>query len=122
MSTLKDRIQEAVAFSGKRPAQIARECGVTPAAVSMWMDGTTQNLRMEQLFALADATGYEARWIATGDGERTNNPGDPRKHALGTLFDHCDERGKAAVFRVAEAESRYGAEREDSRPDTSIAC
>lgn len=107
MTTLAERIAEAIKHSGKRPSQIARECRVTPAAVSLWLDGSTQNLRMEYLFALEDATGYSARWIGIGQGPKIRN-GDPRKDALNTLWDHTDERGRANIFRVAEAESHYG--------------
>lgn len=121
MTTLAERIAEAIAYSGKKPAQIARECGVRSAAVSLWLDGSTRNLRMEYLFALEDATGYSARWIGIGQGSKLKM-GDPRKNALNALWDNTDERGKDNIFRVAEAESHYGPGGSGPPPDKSAQC
>jgi transcriptional regulator with XRE-family HTH domain len=51
-------------------AEVARRCGVSKPTVSQWTNGSTQNLKSQHLFALADATGFSARWLGTGQGPR----------------------------------------------------
>lgn len=62
------RIARAIESSGKMKKTIAEECGVRPAAVTQWIDGTSKGMKPENLFALSDATGFAPRWIAIGEG------------------------------------------------------
>lgn len=101
------RIEKAISESGADVRQIAKVCGVTPQAVYAWMRGDVKNLRNENLFALADQTGFEARRIATGEAPEKTAAQDKRKASLLTYFDQADSRGKDAIFRVAEIESQY---------------
>lgn len=106
MSTLSERVTRAVRESGHSATSAAKAIGCTPEAVLQWMNGPTKNLKGEFLFALADLTGFEARWIATGDApEKTAQ--DKRKASLLAYFEQADSRGKDAIFRVAEIESQY---------------
>lgn len=68
MDTLQKRIQFAITASGKNIADVAQACGVSAQAAYAWVRGDIKNLRNEHLFALADLTGFEAKWIATGNG------------------------------------------------------
>ena len=68
--TLAQRItarREEVGLSQKNLGDMA---GVSKAAVSQWERGGTKNLKMEHLFAIADALKVNARWLATGQGPR----------------------------------------------------
>ena len=76
------------------------------------MNGPTKNLKGEFLFALADLTGFEARWIATGKLPERTADKDTRKAVLVALYEQADQRGKDAILRVAEAESSYSVEGE----------
>lgn len=67
--TLADRIREAMG-TGMKPADLAREAGVTQAAVSQWLDGTTKSLKAEKAARIEAATGYRANWIVTGKGPK----------------------------------------------------
>ena len=106
------RIEKAITDSGADVRQIAQVCGVTPQAVYAWMRGDVKNLRGENLFALADQTGFEARWIATGESPERTAEQDKRKASLLAYFEQADSRGKDAIFRVAEIESKYDAKPE----------
>jgi transcriptional regulator with XRE-family HTH domain len=75
---LHDRIKEAVEKSGKTRAEIARLCGVTNAAVTQWLDGTTKSLKAEKALALERATGYRANWLSSGKGPKLlADPAEP---------------------------------------------
>ena len=88
-------------------AEIATKCGVSVQAVYKWKRGDVKTIEPENLFVLADITGYSARWIGTGKGEEKESMGDERTHKLTELYSRLDDRGKAAVFRVAEGEQPY---------------
>jgi len=57
-----------MAGAGLSAAEVSRELNVTPGAVSKWLNDDTVDLKLDNLFALANLTGFSARWIATGDG------------------------------------------------------
>lgn len=58
----------AIKASGKRKIDIARECKVSPSAVTQWLTGESKSLRPESIYALAKATGFRAEWLALGTG------------------------------------------------------
>ena len=111
MKLLADRVAHAIKASGHTPSSAARAIGCTPAAVLQWVSGKTKNIKNEFLFALADATGFEARWIGTGEGpDRTLAAMNHRINDLINNYAQCDERGKATVLTVAEREASYNQE------------
>jgi len=107
MSTLSERVTKAIRESGHSATSAAKAIGCTPEAVLQWMNGPTKNLKGEFLFSLADLTGFEARWIATGELPERTADQDKRKASLLAYFEQADSRGKDAIFRVAEIESQY---------------
>lgn len=116
--TKPQRVAHVIEQSGQSPAAMARIVGCTPAAIYQWISGETKDIRNEYLFALADATGFNARWIATGEGpERTTE--DTRAKRLAEIYAALDERGKASVFRVAQTESEYIVEPRSLRSDAA---
>lgn len=67
---LSTRIAEAIEKSEKSRSEIARACGVSPAAVTFWLSGDTKSLKAETALALEQATGYRAVWLLKGLGPR----------------------------------------------------
>jgi phage repressor protein C with HTH and peptisase S24 domain len=66
MSTLADRIKEAMEGAQLRPADLARATKKTSGAIAMWLGGSIKSLKAESAAALESATGYSADWIVTG--------------------------------------------------------
>lgn len=104
---LGERITKAIKDSGRDVREVARACDTSAQAIYVWMRGGVKDLRNANLFALADITGFEARWIATGEGPEQRSGGNQRESALLQAYRATDERGKMAIHRVAEAESDY---------------
>lgn len=102
-----ERIKHAIEESNANVQVVADRCDVSVQAVYAWKRGDVKNLRNEHLFELADVTGFEARWIATGKGPERPTGGDERKRILSELYDASDERGRSTILRVAEQESSY---------------
>ena len=62
-----ERIAEVLHDSGISQAKIARACGITRSAVTQWKDSPPDFIPgAPHCFAIADLTGYSARWLATG--------------------------------------------------------
>ena len=72
MKLLSERIHHIVEQTGMSPSFIAKHIGVTASAVLQWESGHTKTIRPEHLFKLADLTGFDPRWIGTGDGPEHN--------------------------------------------------
>lgn len=63
-----ERIAKAIAASGKRKSEIAAACGVSASAVTQWVSGESKSMKPENIYALAKATGFHAKWLAIGEG------------------------------------------------------
>ena len=109
---MSERIEKAIRESDADVRRVADACGVTAQAVYAWMRGDVKNLKNENLFALADETGFEARLLATGKLPERTVEGDQRMERLKAAYQQADERGKDAILRVAQAESSYGVKEE----------
>ena len=66
--TLGNRIEKAIKSSAADVRDVAAACDVSVQAVYGWMRDEVKDLRNANLFALADLTGFSARWIGTGEG------------------------------------------------------
>ena len=103
IQTLAERVAKAINASGKTPAGIAREIGVSPAAVYQWIQGGIKDLRNENLFALADATGFSARWLGTGDGPMVDRYGSPAVKHVMEVMENLPPAEQAKLARLADA-------------------
>lgn len=75
---LSDRIREAMEHAAFKPAQLARECGVSASAVTQWLNGDTASLTALSAQCISNATGYSVGWLTTGKGAKLVAPGDRR--------------------------------------------
>ena len=64
------RIRQEREALGLTQSEVGAAAGVTKGAVSAWENGNTKNLRVENLFAVADKLKVRARWLALGTGLR----------------------------------------------------
>jgi hypothetical protein len=70
MTTLSDRIIEAMDSSGVSVREVATACKVTYQAVRKWRTMETQSLDGNNLIAFSRLTGYEAEWLMTVAGPK----------------------------------------------------
>ena len=76
-NSINERIRGRLADLDMQQVELARRVGVSKAAVSHWLDGTTKFIRPEHLVSIADALGLELRWLITGRGPRLAKDGSP---------------------------------------------
>lgn len=74
MSTLAERVTEAIRESGVDVPKVAKACGISVQAVYKWMNGLSKTIAGEPLIELSRITNYEARWIISGKGEKKKDP------------------------------------------------
>lgn len=74
MSTLKERLEEVMAAKDWRNRDIERVSQQSSSVVSQWLGNGSKIIKtigkMEAAQRLADASGYTALWIATGQGPK----------------------------------------------------
>lgn len=68
LTTRGGRVEFALDESGHTPTSTAKKIGCKPQAISQWISRPDTNIKNPLLFKFADLTGFEARWIATGEG------------------------------------------------------
>lgn len=107
MTELADRIRTIIEATGLSNSEIAAAAKRTPAAVTQWLSGDVQKISADSAFALADRTGFEARWILFGEGPQRLGPINARERALLDHYRQVDEKDRRMVERVAEAAADY---------------
>jgi SOS-response transcriptional repressor LexA len=70
MTTMAERISEAIDASGKQSHEIAVACGVTPASVTHWKNGSTKSLKAVTAQKFSEVTGYREKWLTSGVGPK----------------------------------------------------
>jgi transcriptional regulator with XRE-family HTH domain len=94
-TTLAERIEMILSEKGIKPAEMAERLGVASTTPWRWAKGETKPSRKD-LHAIADAFGYHAEWLISGEGEKYALPGQLTQRELDAL-------GNAAiVFRDAD--------------------
>lgn len=71
LDNVADRIAHVFANSPVTKAEAARACKVTPQAVTGWI--RTGRISKQQVFTLAQLSGFRAEWIATGQGPQMDD-------------------------------------------------
>ncbi len=69
-TTLADRIVALTSELNWKPAELARQAEVSRASVSDWLSGKTKTLNPEVAQRLERKSGFNAIWLATGQGNR----------------------------------------------------
>jgi SOS-response transcriptional repressor LexA len=77
-----ERIAKAIAASGKRKSEIAAACGVSASAVTQWVSGESKSMKPENIYALAKATGFQAKWLAIGEGPEKDLASESNVHPV----------------------------------------
>lgn len=93
MSTLSDRVKEAVDAAkekGSSIADIARECEVSVQAVYQWLDPLNQlkELKLKSALGLSNLSGFSPWYISDGSGDK--------------ILVYAKTSGEKAILKAAE--------------------
>jgi len=81
-----ERIAKAISVSGLKKGEVASACGVANSAITQWITGESKSLKPENLYALAKATGFNAMWIAIGEGPERPDEGSTSGKKSANLY------------------------------------
>lgn len=100
LTTLADRLRDAMGDDISM-SDLARACGVSPAAVSKWLDGQTKELKAANYADASRALGVREEWLRTGKlpRERDAAGDDSQIEHVMDLLD--DLRGPLAALAIA---------------------
>ena len=96
MSTLAERMQAALAASGKKQADLVIATGAKASSVTNWIGGRTSNLKGENLSKAAACLGVSPVWLAAGIGEMKSDTAWPF-----TKFSQAEYEALAPEVRLA---------------------
>ncbi|WP_025138111.1 helix-turn-helix transcriptional regulator [Achromobacter sp. DH1f] len=66
MSTLAERLREAMDAAGIKQVQVARAAGIKPPSVADWLNGKTKNIKGANLVTVAQLLNVSEAWLADG--------------------------------------------------------
>ncbi len=99
MSTLAERVKEAITNSEVDISALAKACGISVQAVYKWRSGGSQKISGENLVELARLTGYEARWIIKNIGDKKK---DNDVAAIVSLLNKLESRDRILIRGMVE--------------------
>lgn len=67
--TLQERISAAMKYAGVNQTSVSKTLKVSRAAVSMWMNGQTKEIKSKYAMPLATMLGVNQEWLAYGKGD-----------------------------------------------------
>lgn len=67
---LKDRMALALSESGIKKSELAGRLGISPSAVTQWVNGSTASIEGENLVRAAECLNVNPTWLATGIGSK----------------------------------------------------
>lgn len=83
---------------------LSRLLGVSPAAVTMWENGTTSTLSGANLMRLCEVLGVTERYLMTGEEPPPDEPNEAR--SLGLEAETAAELRLLSVYRLANQRER----------------
>jgi len=104
MTTIGERIKEAMDAADLDQPKLARRIGVSKQAISAMISGSTKAPTAENVFKIAEATNHEARWIVTGKGPRTKQEAAMERLDISMLSPSHQAAIRAALRAFAEQE------------------
>lgn len=71
LETMGARIKSELQEKRYTYSELAQTVGVSPAAISQWINGQSRNIKNETLQKVADALNVSISWLITGKGSKT---------------------------------------------------
>lgn len=99
LTTYADRLKFAMGFRGISQAELARRAKVTRSAVNQALSATSQWPKADNIFPMADALRFQARWLMTGHGPKTAE--EAAENAVDVSM--LDPHNKAAIRAARDA-------------------
>lgn len=107
MATIGERIRIAMDAAGLNQKELGDRVGVSKQAIGAMIKGKTKSPTPANVFAIADATGFEARWITTGKGPMTRQEAAMDRLDISMLSPQSQAAIRAALHAFAQQEHAH---------------
>lgn len=108
----KDRLAIAMKDSSVKKSEIARATGVSPTAVTYWLNGSTSNLKYDDVIKLSNLLNVSPKWLMEGKGNKQEKQ-EPNKNVIlieqldisascGSLSSYSDDRQDSDLVKNME--------------------
>lgn len=125
MSTLAERLREAMNDAGIKQVQVARAAGIKPPSVADWLNGKTKNIKGANLVSVAQLLNVSEAWLADGvlPKERRLDSDWPFPKISKQRYYTLSEAQRAGIEEwVARQVEAYGADAESKSPSNERAA
>lgn len=97
MSTLSERIRDAMSMAGINQVDLVRATGAKSSSVANWVGGRTKNLRGQNLVVAARLLNVSEAWLSAGVGpkERAHSSAWPFKNVSSEQFQMLSAEARA---------------------------
>ncbi len=85
MNDLSTRLRVGMERSGKKAVDLSRATGVSPAAISKWLDGKTEKIKYVDAIKAAECLSVSVDWLMTGKGDITEQQEDDETEGFVTI-------------------------------------
>lgn len=106
MSSLSQRITEAMHDAGMTAAELARACKISEPSVSNWVNGRTKTLKSSTALKAAAVLGVDVAWLAEGKGSKRPTT-DPTREPVS----ECATGAEPAAYNVSTCQLMIDAAR-----------
>jgi transcriptional regulator with XRE-family HTH domain len=118
-ATLAERLTDAMSVAETSGSDLARACGVSAAAVSKWLDGTTKKLSADNYASAARALGVREEWLRTGRLPRDREHAEEERQVDQVVELLQELQGPlaaltAAIEKLSKSRPRTGKKRESA--------
>jgi transcriptional regulator with XRE-family HTH domain len=106
LSSMKwnERLSTIRKAKGLSKSELSRQMSVSPAAVTMWENGTTAAISGANLMRLCEVLGVSERYLMTGEEVSQDEPNEAR--SLGLEAETAAELRLLSVYRLADKRER----------------
>lgn len=112
MSTLQDRVNEALSDSGMTKTSLWKCCGVSSGTVSGWVNGPTKVIDGDNLVKAARCLGVNPDWLAEGKGDKHPSLSSELVRAYGQKKTKTDQQSFEVPLMNASASMGEGVDQE----------
>jgi transcriptional regulator with XRE-family HTH domain len=101
-----ERLSAARKVKGMSKSELSRQVGVSPAAVTMWENGTTSALAGENLMRLCQVLGVSERYLMSGEEPEPDEDDYNEARSLGLQAETAAELRLLSIYRLANQRER----------------
>jgi transcriptional regulator with XRE-family HTH domain len=100
---LSERMASSIKEAGIKKSDLAKKLGISPSAVTQWINGSTTSIDGDNLVRTATILNVDATWLATGSGERYVKKENKVRREINDVLDQLPDELHKLVLEQAKS-------------------